>query len=194
MSDIWDEALAEAYQSAPTDDAILPTLELRHPSFLDAEGNVTPVRVVRDGGNEIDLESAPEIYGWMLTLEAGAPLNGGEEVLFQACHFDFSLPDQTQQKLPEVDVEIANVTRIVSKYLDAAVELGGIIEVTYREFLVSDTSSPKYILGGLSMSRVKSDVFKVTGSASFIDLVNRLFPRRVYRPEDFPGLASTVSA
>lgn len=33
------EALKEAYASAPSDVILLHTLELRHPSFVDEQGN-----------------------------------------------------------------------------------------------------------------------------------------------------------
>lgn len=192
MSDIWDDALAEAYVSAPSDDVILATLELRHPSFVDEEGHVTPIRIVcEDGELQSVTDDGVEVYGWMCTLEPEAPVGASTSVLFQSCEFDFTFPEQTQDKLPSMNIEIVNVTRQVSKYLDAAVESRAVVEVTYREFLWSDRTSPKYIMGGLSMTSVESTLFRVTGAASFTDLINKSFPRKVYRPEEYRGLAST---
>ena len=45
---LLSEALREAYASAPSDVVILHTLELRHPSFLDDDGQPIAIRVVRD--------------------------------------------------------------------------------------------------------------------------------------------------
>ena len=42
------QALKEAYASAPSEVILLHTLELRHPSFVDDNGNPTAIRVVRD--------------------------------------------------------------------------------------------------------------------------------------------------
>lgn len=186
MSD-WDEAIAEAYVSAAPEDVVLSTLELRHPSFVNELGEVTPVRIVRDPGELLSSEDF-EIYGFMCTLEDDAPVNPGEEVLFQSCMFNFSFPEQTQTKLPDINLEIANVTRLVSQYLDNAVEGRDVVQVTYREFIYTDRSSPKIVFTGLTMTRVKSTIFKVTGTAGFRDLINKSFPRKIYRPEDYRGL------
>ena len=43
-----EQAIREAYASAPTDTVILHTLELRHPAFADDDGRPTAIRVVRD--------------------------------------------------------------------------------------------------------------------------------------------------
>jgi hypothetical protein len=186
--DIWSEALAEAYASAPPEEVILHTLELRHPSFTE-NGVVTPVRVVRDFGELLE-EGDPDLFGHLLTLELDAPSDPGQTVRFLACMFDVSLPGQTEGKLPEVEITLDNVTRQVSKYLDAATEEQVPVELTYREYLASDKTAPQFILNGLTLSRVKSNVLRVTGTASFVDLVNKSFPGKVYRPEEFRGLSA----
>ena len=66
------EALKEAYASAPSETVLLHTLELRHPAFVDDNGNPTAIRIVRDNKN------------YICRLEDTAPLNPGEEVEFQA--------------------------------------------------------------------------------------------------------------
>ena len=40
------EAIKEAYASAPSQQIILHTLELRHPSFVDETGQLVAIRVV----------------------------------------------------------------------------------------------------------------------------------------------------
>ena len=62
------EAIKEAYASAPSEQIILHTLELRHPAFVDETGQLVAIRVVRDTG---DL--------WA-RLESQAPLQAGERV------------------------------------------------------------------------------------------------------------------
>ena len=45
---LLSQALREAYASAPSDVVILHTLELRHPAFVDDDGQSIAIRVVRD--------------------------------------------------------------------------------------------------------------------------------------------------
>ncbi len=47
------EALKEAYASAPSDVILLHTLELRHPSFVDEQGNTLDVLTVGESDLEI---------------------------------------------------------------------------------------------------------------------------------------------
>lgn len=185
--DIWEQALQEAYASAPVEETILYTLELRHPSFLNDDDVVTPIRLVRDYGILLE-EGDPDVYGWNLFLESDAPVNGGEEVRFYSLMFDFELPAQQEGSLPTIDIQIDNVTRELSQYLDEAVKLDSPIELTYREYLLSTKEEPQFVLNGMTIQTVKSTVFNVTISASFADLINRNFPGKIYRPEEFRGL------
>lgn len=185
--DLWTQAIQEAYASAPTGEVILNTLELRHPSFINLDGDVEPIRVVRDYG-ELLVEGDPDIYGWELQLEDEATVNPGEYVKFVSMMFDFELPAQQEGSLPTIEIKIDNVTREVSQYLDTAVTYSEPIQVTYREYLLSDKTQPQFILAGMTIQSVKSTVTSVTATASFADLVNRNFPGKVYRPSDFRGL------
>ncbi len=45
------EAIKEAYASAPSEQIILHTLELRHPAFVGETGQLVAIRVVRDTGD-----------------------------------------------------------------------------------------------------------------------------------------------
>jgi len=185
--DIWGQAIQEAYASAPLEEVILYTLELRHPSFVNEDDVVQPIRLVRDYGELLE-EGEPDIYGWNLTLENEAPLNGGELVKFVSMMFDFELPAQQEGSLPSIEIKIDNITREVSKYLDDSVELNSPIELTYREFLMTEPNEPQFVLNGMTIQSVKSNITSVTATASFADFVNRNFPSKLYRPQDFRGL------
>jgi len=188
--DIWGLAIQEALASSPAGEIILSTLELRHSSFKNLQGVPEPIRVVCDFGILLE-EGVPDIYGFEMKLEDEAPTDAGETVKFVSCMFDFELPAQQEGSLPTVEIKLDNVTRIVSKYLDDAVELSEEVEVTYREYLSTDLTSPQFILGGMTISSVKSTVFSVTATASFADLVNRNFPGKLYRPQEFRGLIAS---
>jgi len=161
---------------------ILHTLELRHPSF-----GPNPIRLVNDHGEALVVASV-EVEGHNLTLESDAPVQAGQVVFFQSCMFTLTLPEQREGSLPAIEVEVDNVTRLLMEYLDAAIGLKAPMELTYREYVASDTSEPQFVLGGLSFREVKSNLGRVTGTAMFSDLINKSFPRKLYRPTEFQGL------
>lgn len=165
------QALAEAYASCPTDVVILHTLEFRHPVFT------SPIRVVRD---QADLTA---------TLEAAAPANPGEVVLFLRYPFDLELPEVSDRGTPQVTITIDNVTAEIGRQIDAAVSEPDPIEVTYRAFLSSDLAGPQNDPPlTLSVTRIEVDVFRVTATATLLDLGNRQFPNEDYTATRFPGL------
>lgn len=183
MVDPWSDAIAEAYASAPLDDVVLFTLELRHPTFG------VPIRIVADLGET--LHTDPElIFGHRLKLEADATANAGETVEFVACSFEFSLPDQQEGQLPSVSVAIDNVAYLITPQLDALIGVRAELELTYREYLFSDPETPQFVMNGLIMSNINSNLTRLTATATFADLVNQSFPSMVYRPILFPGLAA----
>jgi len=185
------EALAEAYASAPTQEVILHTLELNHPSF------VTPLRVVNDhqdlmaytlARKDLLLESG----GYML-LESGNVMmlesNTAELVTFVAFSFRFKLPDVTKTGVPEIEIEIDNVSRDVLTYIDLAANSADKIEVTYRPYLASDLSGPQMDPAiTLTLHDVEVDIFAIRGRASYGDYGNRRFPGEWYDAQRFPGL------
>jgi len=174
------EALKEAYASAPSDKTILHTLEFRHDSFVDESNNPTAVRVVLD---HEDLTA---------TLEASAPMNPSEAVLFQRAHFDFALPEQSDNAaLPEIIISVDNATRLLMPYLDQAIEGGGAIEVTYRAFLSDDLTGPETDPPlTLTITQVDVNLSTVEARATFGDFANRRFPGIDYDAATWPGLAA----
>ena len=171
------QALAEAYASAPVDDVIVDTLEIRHPSFVDGDGNPTAIRICRD---RVDFSAY---------LEAGAPLNAGQQVTFIACPFDFKLPGIEEGRVPQLEIKIDNVDRSITASIEMAYQQQAPIEVTYRPYLVSDPSGPQMDPPiNMTLTRVTVNVFTVSGTATLNDVHNWPFPGRTYTPADFPGL------
>lgn len=180
--DIWSQAIQEAYASAPSSEVILHTLELRHPAFSG-----TAIRVVMDYGDDYMVDGE-EVSGHYLGLEGDAPVQASQTVFFQSCMFSLDLPEQKDGALPTIQVELDNVTRLVMEYLDEAIGQKAPMDLTYREYIASDKTAPQFILGGLTLKEVKSNLGRVTGTAQFSDLVNKSFPRKLYRPGEFQGL------
>src|SRR5689334_19309549 len=124
-------ALKEAYSVAPSDEVIIHGLELRHPSFTDEDGNPDSIWVTT---NEKDVTA---------TLEAGAPLHGGEAVTFTSFPFRFRLAPIENTATQELELAIDNVDRRLIENLDAAMAYGSKIQMCYRPFLASDLSTPQ---------------------------------------------------
>lgn len=179
---IWSAALQEAYATAPVDEVILETIELRHPA-LEA-----PVRVVRDHGTAHTIDGETR-YGWTLTLEDDAPEDAGGAVFFQSLMFSATLPEQGES-LPSAKLILDNVSREIMGHMDSIISRRARIEVTYREFLASDVAAPSMVLRGLSLKRIKCGISRVVGTLRYDDLTNLPFPDLVYREADFPGLSS----
>ena len=166
-----EEALKEAYATAPAGEVILHTLEFRHPEFT------TPLRVVRD---KADLNA---------TLESTAPENPSEEVTFIQYSFDLELPDVTNGSSPELLLTIDNVNREILTYIDLAANSPDLIEVTYRPYLLTDTSAPQMNPPlTMTVKEVEADIFRITARCGFGNFANKPFPNETYDLQRFAGL------
>lgn len=175
--DQLDEAIREAYSSAPVDEVILHTLELRHPDFEDENGNPAHLRIVADGQD------------FSAKLEATAPADAGATVLFKACPFNFTRPEQSEQPLPEAELSIDNVAREMVPQLDRTLETTIPIKLVYREYLASRAAiGPSFVITDLQAKTVNVGTFRVVGRVGFFDLVNGRFPLNDYRTETHRGL------
>ena len=171
------EALREAYASAPSDVVILHTLELRHPSFKDEQGECIAIRVVRDNQ---DLTAR---------LEAAAPLNPGEKVTFIAMGFELELPPVNTAPVPEITITLDNVSQEIVKHLEAASFSQSKIEITYRPYLSDDLEGPQIDPPfTLVLTEVSATATCVTGRARMLDVGNKAFPGETYSAKRFPGL------
>lgn len=167
------EAIKEAYASAPSNLIIYHTLEIRHPSFTQ------PIRIVRD------------IVDLVATLEADAPANPGETVTFVRYAFDFIKPEVNSNGVPQMQITIDNVDRIIGASIEGALGSTDLVEVTYREYISTDLTGPQNDPPiTLQVMAVTVDMFKVTATCGFPDLMNRKFPTVEYTSETFPGLVS----
>jgi hypothetical protein len=177
MVTLYEEALKEAYAANPANDVVLDTIEIRHPAFVDDNGNPTAVRVVR-GYDDI-----------VATLEADAPMNAGEAVTFIGAAFNFTLPGFEEGQIPQLQLTLDNVSRELTAHLEQAIGQVAPIEVTYRPYLYSDLSGPQMDPPiNMLLTTVTVDVFQVTGTATLNDVHNWGFPNRSYDLTSFPGL------
>lgn len=173
----FSQAAFEAYASAPADIVSIETLEIRHPSFVDDNGNPAAARFVR---------AHKELNAY---LEADAPLNGGEEVLFSPTAFNLELPGVDGKPADEITVTIDNVNRELMEVLEAAATSQDKAEITYRSYLSDDLLGPEQVPPPTyTLSSANATLLMLTGTARISDLGRRPFPNGTYNPEDFPML------
>lgn len=151
------------YASAPSDQIILPTLEILVPGE-------EPIRVV----------AAYE--------DLTATLETGETVTFQAGPFEYREPRKDTNGQQNLSFSIANVTGHAQEAVEAALESGEQVPVNYRVFLSSDLTAPakapyKMILRGGTFEGIMLQV-----EAGYFDLLNYQWPRRRYVASEYPGL------
>lgn len=172
-----EEALREAYASAPVSRIIYHTLEFRHPNFRDESNNPTAIRV----------------YLGYDTLTAGleldAPQRPGEYVEFIGLQFEFSLPNVENIAVPEMTISMDNVDRSIEDNLALASSSPYKIEVTYRPYLDNDLSAPQ-MNPPITMTVIsaEADDFRVNVRCSYGNASNKSCPSENYTLERFPGL------
>jgi hypothetical protein len=156
--------------------AVVNTLEFRHPAFVDDAGQPAAARVVHAHA------------AVTATLEAGAPADGGQAVVFQPLAFTARLPEQGSSGSPSCDIVVANVARILVPYLEKAALNPAPIEVTYRQYLSSELSAPAWVVGGLMVKTSHAGITRVTATAGYEDFVNKPHCANTYTTAEFPGL------
>lgn len=161
------QAIKEAYASAPSDVIVYHTLEINHPSFTQ------PIYVVRD---------------W---TDLTATLETSEEVTFIRYAFDLTKPEVSATGVPQCQVTIDNVSREILANIQLALQSIDKITMTYREYISTDLSGPQNDPPlTMTVLSIKADVFRITATAGFGDMVNKRFPSQEYTAERFPGLVA----
>jgi hypothetical protein len=167
------EAIAEAYASANVGDPILGTLEFRHASFTDEDGNATSHYIVND-------------YRELVATDEDSNVR-----TFLPVPHRFTKPDQSDSGAPKAaTIEIDNVSLILARLLMQARESDDPVQVIAREYLPSDTSAPHVI--PVTVTELAAPVITaetVSAQLTFGNLTNRKYPARTYTAEDFPALA-----
>lgn len=82
-----------------------------------------------------------------------------------------------------------NVDRSIVANIEAAMSSTQLITVIYREFISSNLSVPQNNPPlALTIMTISADMFKVTATAGFPNLMNKKFPTLEYSAEVFTGL------
>lgn len=164
-NDSIQDALKEVYALAPNE-AILETIQISHPSLG------TPLYFVNDR------------QSWDLTLE-------DESVeTFQPIPFRFSLPTPDIDGGQELLLAVDNIEPDVPDFLEAIGSDPSPVEIRYRPYLPSDTTTPQMdppLL--LFLTEIQQTALEVSGRATFANLFNGRYLTQYYTRQRFPGLA-----
>lgn len=173
----YSQALAAAYASAPEEEIILDTIELNHPTFSF-------------GGVPIDDHHATSIFVVNDHIAFDAVLEDDTAVTFNPCAFQFTRPEESSaSSLPEVQVQIDNVSKILIPFMQNAIQSRIPITMIWRPYLASDPSGPHMLpVLTLTLRSVSADMNSMTAKAGFTDLTNLRFPGKEYKSKQFPGL------
>lgn len=155
--------LETVYASAPSDQVILPTLEILVPGE-------EPIRVV----------AAYE--------DLTATLETSETVTFKAGPFEYKEPSKNTNGQQTLTFAIANATGEAQKAIDAALASDSQVPVNYRVFLSGDLSAPAKQPYKMIMRGGTFEGMMVMVEAGYFDLLNTAWPRRRYLASEFPGL------
>jgi len=154
--------LSVVYASAPTDEVIIPTLEIQ------VSGR-PPVRLCADFQDH-DL-GVDGIY-----------------YTFQACSLSIALPARNTSGQQNLSFALGSVDGQIDEYVDAALESGERVPLIYREYLASDKSAPARRPYTMVVAGGQFEGAEVQIDASFYDLLNAAWPRQRYTVHNAPGL------
>lgn len=174
------EAAAEAAAIAPIARVMLDTLEFIRSTFVDDNGNPSAGRVVCD---KQDL---------LANLEADAPLNALEEVLFKAVALRIVKPPENESgQSTTFTIEIDGVSGEIADMLDEDLESSEPVVMIHRVYASDDTTAPA-VMPPLRIEVLGATVTEtgVQITCGFWDPVNTGFPSVSYTRLMYPGLAA----
>lgn len=176
----FSEAYAEAIAVAPIGRVMLPTYELRHPAFVDADGGLFAVRIVNDHADLV------------ATLEDTAPVDAGEEVTFTALPVEVSGPDESDSgATPVITIAVDGVSPLLVQQLDLALATLVPVTMTERIYASDDLTGPAVTpVVTMTLRDVSVTDTRVSARATFYDPSNRGFPRQEYTSAKYPGLSA----
>ncbi|MEO0797382.1 MAG: DUF1833 family protein [Verrucomicrobiota bacterium] len=161
----WDDAVKEAFASCPKSEVHIHTLQISHSLFSQTYWFVR------------------QRQDMILTLETG------QDQLFKAAGFQFTLPEKSEDGLQDLNVAVDNVDKALTDELDGLEGTREDVKITYRMYLSSDLSKPVQDPPlTLSITDVKITTFSITGRASFQNFLRKQFLTEHYNTETFPTL------
>ena len=174
-----DEAVREAYASAPVDTVVLDTLEIWHRTLRSAG----PVRIVRWP------IVGPTPVEFRMLLEEDADRDPGQVVTFLGLPFEIQLPEKSQDTPGEFQVNIGGAGSVLEPYLETAATSGGVISAVFRTYIQGhEDEGPRDVWPGIQLHSPYVDQNgNVQLKGSVLNWINRKFGR-LYTPSRYPAL------
>lgn len=154
--------LSVVYASSPSDEVIIPTLEIQVPGHV-------PIRIC--AGFEDQMLGVDGVY-----------------VQFEAGSLQVALPASNTTGQQTLTFGVSNVNGIAQRYVDDALESGQEVKVIYREYLASDPSAPARLPYVMTLTGGQFENGDAQFEAGYYDLLNAAWPRERYTAENAPGL------
>lgn len=154
--------LKTVYASAPEDELILITLEIR----------LSPTDVVRVvQGFENHMLGVDGVYQG-----------------FTAAAISVALPSSNTSGQQSLRFSIGGINSLIQRHVDAALESSTPITLIYREYLESDKSAPARQPYAMTISGIQLEGDEAQIEASYWDILNYAWPRQRYTEETAPGI------
>lgn len=150
------------YASAPTDEVIIPSIEIQVPG-------IESIRICH-GFEDQQLG----VDGVFYTFEAGA--------------LSVALPAQNTTGQQTLTFGVSNVNSVAQRYVDQALEADEHVFLIYREYLESDKSAPARPPYRMVVNGGQFEGSEAQFEASYYDLLNTAWPRERYTAQNAPGI------
>lgn len=171
----WSTAWAQASASVPKDRVQLYTLEFNHIFFHDEGGDPVAVRYVADTRDQV------------LRIEAGAPMNAGQDVTFMRAWFDLTWPKLEDMSF-QGTIAVDNIGREITPFMIDASKSGQEIQMILRCYI---STAPTIVARGphyftLFGAEITGDRFTATYAIALPDSYK--FLRDTYDQKRFKAL------
>lgn len=174
------QALDEAYASAPAGEIVLHALEINHQSFKE------PIRVIRWP------ITGPEPEKFNCLLEDDAPYNPGQLVEYFGAPFEIQLPEKSTESVGQFVIRVSNVGDMLDEYLMDAALSGGRITTIYREFTKGrESEGAGAVWPGITLSNPRMEGMDISIEGSVLDWLERPFGYLIL-PSDYPGAVQGI--
>jgi len=155
--------LQRIYSSAPTNTPFYEGLVLNHPSWPE------PVAIITN-----------------TVVETTKNVNG-EPILFHPSNFQVVLPKRDDLGLVQLSINFPIVTRNMMELIELAESARTPIQAILLIYIDGSDDSQLTPVE-LQLDQIAVTEEQVTGVATRVDLLNKVFPRTIVRPDNYPGL------
>lgn len=165
MNPALEDAIKEAFASAPSSTVVYETLEIRQ------TGVQSPIFIVKSRRTLVATDE------------------NGVQHEFEPVGFQLTLPPSNEEGFTSLNIAIDNVGLRVTSFVEAAKSQVVPVEVIYRPYVSTDLTKPQMTPPiVMYLKDVRITAAQVTGRATFMDIVNKKFPAELYTRARFPSL------